>query len=276
MVADLRSGAAHSELDDAPDLVSFARALTARLRAVSHDKHLNVRMAGQRRLAGRARQLRGGPGADSADRPARPPRTGMYGRTDRLDGNVAYIEITSFAFPPEAVRDETREIMSAAADAKALIVDVRANGGGSPFTVALVCSYLFGDAPVLLNSLYYRPADRTDDFYTDPGVPGTKLGPDKPVYVLTSERTFSGAEEFAYDLQTRKRATIVGETTGGGANPGEGMPLPYGLTIFVPTGRAINPITRTNWEGVGVRPDVMVSADDALETALRLANGAPR
>ncbi|HET7553917.1 MAG TPA: S41 family peptidase [Gemmatimonadaceae bacterium] len=270
MITELHSRAAQKEFADAADAASFARSLTTRLRAVSHDKHLRVRV-GEPRRRGAPPGEGGRASSDSSESRPRPARTGMYGRTERLDGGVAYIEIASFAFPPEVVRDETREVMSAAADANALIIDVRSNGGGSPFTVALVCSYLFGDDPVLLNSLYYRPADRTDDFYTDPRVPGRKFGRDKPVYVLTSDRTFSGAEEFAYDLQTRKRATIVGETTGGGANPGELVPLPHGLGVFVPTGRAINPITKTNWEGVGVKPDVAVSAGEALETALRLA-----
>jgi C-terminal processing protease CtpA/Prc len=159
-------------------------------------------------------------------------------------------------------------------DAKALIIDLRSNGGGDPFTVALVASYLFGDKPVHINSLYFRPANRTDDFYTDPNVSGKKFGASKPVFVLTSSRTFSGAEEFAYDVQTQKRATIVGETTGGGANPGGAVRLPYDLTVFVPTGRAINPITKTNWEGVGVKPDVPAAADDALDVALRMARQA--
>jgi C-terminal processing protease CtpA/Prc len=164
--------------------------------------------------------------------------------------------------------------MSAASNAKALIIDLRANGGGSPRTVALVASYLFGARPVLLNSIYLRPTGQTENSYTEPKVSGRKFGPDKPVFVLTSSRTFSAAEEFAYDLQTRKRATIVGATTGGGANPGRPVPLPYGMTLFVPTGRAINPITKTNWEGVGVKPDVAVDADNALDVAHRLAEEA--
>jgi retinol-binding protein 3 len=212
--------------------------------------------------------------ADPMSGPAgrRGARSGIFGRTERMAGDVAYVEILSFGAPPEEVREATTRIMSAAADAKALIIDLRTNGGGSPFTVALVSSYLFGADPVHLNSLYFRPANRTDDFFTDPLVAGRKFGPDKPIYVLTSSRTFSGAEEFAYNLQTLKRATIVGETTGGGANPGRGIPLPYDLTLFVPTGRAINPITKTNWEGVGVRPEVAVPAAEALDVALRLAS----
>jgi hypothetical protein len=260
MNADLRSRAGRGEFDTVTDPASFADRLTRDLQAISQDKHLRVRV--------------GAPGAAGGPAAFRRPEGRAFGRAERLEGDVAYIEILSFGFPPEAVRDETASIMSAAADAKALIVDIRANGGGSPHMVALVTSYLFGDEPVHLNSLYFRPADRTDHFYTDPRVSGRKFGPAKPVYVLTSARTFSGAEEFAYNLQTRKRAAIVGETTGGGANPGGPAALPHGLTIFVPTGRAINPVTKTNWERVGVKPDVAVEADSALTTAHRLARKA--
>ena len=257
MDTDLRERVGRGEFNAVTDAPSFAQMLTHDLQAISHDKHLRVSVpaAGQ-----------GGGAAGSFG-----THSGIFGRTERMAGDVAYIEIRSFGAPPEEVREDASRIMSAAADAKALIIDLRTNGGGTPFTVALVSSYLFGEEKVHLNSLYFRPANRTDDFYTDPSVAGRKFGPDKPIYVLTSSRTFSGAEEFAYNLQTRKRATIVGETTGGGANPGQGVPLPYDLTIFVPTGRAINPITKTNWEGVGVRPDVAVPAADALDVAHRLA-----
>lgn len=261
MNEDLRVRAARGEFEAMTDAESFAQRLTQTLQAVSRDKHLRVR-------AGPPGPPRGGPASGPA------AAHSAFGRAERLSGDVAYVEILSFGLPPEAVREETQRIMSEAADAKALIIDLRANGGGSPHTVALVTSYLFGDEPVHLNSLYFRPANRTDDFYTDPRVQGKKFGPAKPVYVLTSARTFSGAEEFAYNLQTRKRATIVGETTGGGAHPSQGVPLPHGLVLIVPTGRAINPITKTNWERVGVKPDVPVDADVALETAHRMAREA--
>lgn len=257
MDADLHARAKRGEFNDLSDPSSFAQQLTKDLQAISHDKHLRVRM--------RTADPMNGPGGSFG------VRSGIFGRSERMPGDVAYVEILSFGAPPEEVREEVTRTMSAAADARALIIDLRANGGGSPFTVALVSSYLFGPDPVHLNSLYFRPANRTDDFFTDPSVSGRKFGPDKPIYVLTSSRTFSGAEEFAYNLKTRKRATIVGETTGGGANPGRGVPLPYDLTVFVPTGRAINPITKTNWEGVGVKPDIAVPAADALEVAHKLA-----
>ncbi len=259
MGEELHARATRGEYDAITDPQAFARLLTEHLQGISHDKHLRVRVGAP-------------PGPQGADATT---DVTPFGRVDRLEGGVAYVEIASFAYPPFRVRDEVARVMGGVADAPALILDVRENGGGSPELVALVASYLFGDEPVLLNSLYDRVEDRTRDFRTDPGVAGARFGPDKPVYVLTSGRTFSGAEEFAYDLQTQKRALLVGETTGGGANPGGFVSLPHGLGMFLPTGRAINPITGTNWEGTGVVPDVAVPVDEALATALRLARATP-
>jgi C-terminal processing protease CtpA/Prc len=135
--------------------------------------------------------------------------------------------------------------------------------------VALVCSYLF-DKPTHLNDLYYRKQDETTQYWTLPYVPGPRLIK-QPAFVLTSSRTFSGGEEFTNDLKTQKRATIVGETTGGGAHPVAGHSVDDHFTIGVPAGRPINPITKTDWEGTGVTPDVAVKASDALETAEKLA-----
>jgi C-terminal processing protease CtpA/Prc len=132
--------------------------------------------------------------------------------------------------------------------------------------VAYVCSYLFDDEPVHLNDLYFRPSNETRQYWTSPSLPGKRYL-NRPVYVLTSKNTFSGAEEFSYNLKNLKRATIVGETTGGGAHPGGTERLGDYFTAFIPSGRAINPITKTNWEGTGVEPDIKVAADDALKTA---------
>jgi hypothetical protein len=252
MERQLRANLADHRYDTIESLSAFARALTTDLQAITHDKHLRVRDGV------------GGPGGGSG-------RPSTFGESKRLEGNVAYVEIRTFAESPDDARERVGAVMSGAADAAALIVDVRTNGGGRPDMVALISSYLFDDQPVHLNSLYWRVPDRTDKFFTDPHVGGKKFGGRKPVYVLTSARTFSGAEEFAYNLQALKRATIVGETTGGGAHPGGVSSLPHGLSVFIPSGRAINPITNTNWEGTGVRPDVAVDPAAALEKALELA-----
>jgi C-terminal processing protease CtpA/Prc len=168
--------------------------------------------------------------------------------------------------PAELAGDTAAAAMNFLTNTDALIIDIRANGGGAPSMVALVSSYLFGGEPVHLNDLYFRPEDTTHQWWTLPHVPGKRYQ-DKPVYVLTSKRTFSAAEEFAYNLKSLKRATIVGETTGGGAHPGGMHRLNEHFLVFVPSGRAINPLTKSNWEGTGVAPDLPVAAAQALKTA---------
>jgi C-terminal processing protease CtpA/Prc len=145
---------------------------------------------------------------------------------------------------------------------EAVILDLRENGGGDPESVAYLVSHFFpeGDAREL-NAIYNRPRNTTRQYWTSPLAAPRYTG---PVYVLTSAHTFSGGEECAYDFQTQKRATVVGETTGGGANPGRAVDLGGGFNAFIPTGRAINPVTHTNWEHVGVKPDVVVPAAEAL------------
>lgn len=158
------------------------------------------------------------------------------------------------------------------ANSDALIVDLRQNGGGDPAMVQLISSDLF-DEPTHLNSLYFRAEDSLEEFWTLDEVVGQRMA-DNPVFVLTSSSTFSAAEEFTYNLKCLGRATIVGETTGGGAHPGGVTPLHESLSVFIPAGRAINPITGTNWEGTGVIPDVPVEANAALDKALELAGQA--
>jgi hypothetical protein len=269
-----KAGAAEREIDtrqrqhaysSLASRLAFARTLTDDLQRVTRDKHLHVEADCSRGASKAAREPRNPPTTAAADRPR------VFADARRLDGNVAYLDVATFGVAADEARNEIRDAMSTAADAAAIILDVRRNRGGEPETVALVSSYLFGSEPVHLNSLYWRVSDRTDDFFTDPRVQGTKFGAIKPVYVLTSGDTFSAAEEFAYNLQTRKRAVIVGATTGGGAHPGDMAALPQGFTAFVPSGRAINPITNTNWEGTGVKPDVVVPAEAALEAAHKLA-----
>ena len=160
--------------------------------------------------------------------------------------------------------------MNFLANVDAIIIDLRENGGGDPKMIALVSTYLFSK-PTHLNDLWERKGSITQQYWTLPYVPGKRLD-DKLAYVLTSKRTFSGAEEFSYNLKTLKRATIVGETSGGGAHPVSGYRIDDRFMIGVPFARAINPITHTNWEGTGVEPDVKVSAADALSTAQKLAS----
>jgi C-terminal processing protease CtpA/Prc len=137
--------------------------------------------------------------------------------------------------------------------------------------IVLLLSHLYaGDDRVHVNDFYQRRGDRTEEYWTTTTVPGPRFD-GKDVYVLTSRRTGSAAEEFAYDIKHLKRGTVIGEVTAGGANPGGLFRLSDHFAAFIATGRAINPITKTNWEGVGVEPDVKTSADEALKTAHVLA-----
>ena len=174
--------------------------------------------------------------------------------------------MTGFSNVDEGAGATAQAAMNFLGNADALIIDLRQNGGGSPSMIQLITSYLYGPERVHLNNFYNRPRDEYTQTWTLPYVPG-KRRPDIDVYVLTSQSTFSAAEEFSYNLRNLERATLIGETTGGGAHPGGTQIATSRFTIWVPDGRAINPITNTNWEGVGVEPHIKVPAQEALETA---------
>ena len=156
--------------------------------------------------------------------------------------------------------------MAFLANCDALIVDLRENGGGSPEMIQLLSSYFFSGEPRHLNSFYYRLDEKTEQYWTLPYVPGANLA-ETDLYVLTSSCTFSGAEEFTYNLKNMKRATIIGEATGGGAHPVRLEILNDHFVMRVPYARAVNPISKTNWEGTGIEPDVQVPAGRALDQA---------
>jgi tetratricopeptide (TPR) repeat protein len=248
----------------------FTRILTDDIQSVSHDKHMRVIIrqprpdleSGLDPLLDQYMRTLNGEGENYG-----------FQKIEILPGNIGYVDFRYFASPVIAA-DRVVAVMNFLKYTDAIIYDLRKNGGGNPEMIQLMCSYLF-DEKVHLNSLYWREGDRIVEYWTLDKVEGTKL-PEIPVFVLTSNYTFSGAEEFAYNLKTRERATIIGETTGGGANPGGMNPITENLGIFIPTGRAINPVTGTNWEGTGVKPHIQVTADSALFIALEKAKPAAK
>ena len=264
----IRERVSKKEYDQITSAKQFAAKLTSDLQDVSHDKHLRVRYSYD---AIPDRGPRREPTAEEREQQKRDLIWMNHGFTkvERLDGNIGYIDFRGF-LDPDLGADTVAAAMNFVNGTDALIIDMRYNGGGNPAMVALVCSYLFGPEPVHLNDLYWREGNRTDEFWTRKEVSGKRYL-DKDVYVLTSKRTFSGAEEFTYNLKNLKRATIIGETTGGGAHPGGGFRITEHFGMFVPTGRAISPITKTNWEGTGVTPDIAVPADQALVVARLMA-----
>jgi retinol-binding protein 3 len=253
------------EYDSVTDGAAFAKMLTENFQEVSHDKHLRVDFS-PAPLPDRPP----GPDPESKERYRKQMERINCGfdKVEILSGNIGYLKFNMFA-NPEVCGPTAVAAMNFLANVDAIIIDLRENGGGDPKMVALVSSYLFSK-PTHLNDLWERKSDTTDQYWTLPYVPGKRLD-DKPAFVLTSTHTFSGAEEFSYNLKNLKRATLVGETTGGGAHPVSGHRIDEHFMIGVPSARAINPISKTNWEGTGVEPDVKVPAADALASAEKLA-----
>ncbi|WP_426197684.1 S41 family peptidase [Massilia sp. DWR3-1-1] len=242
---------------------AFTEALAQDLRAFGGDLHFGAR------IDERFREL-----SDDAAPPSRAvmeearEQTARWGfgieKIERLPGNVGYIELRGFGMPT-FVGPAYTAAMSLMAGTDGLILDLRRNGGGSPASVAYLMSHFFplGDHRHLID-MYDRMTDTTQQIWT---VPTVAQRYDKPVYVLTSARTFSGGEDCAYDFQVHKRGTLVGETTGGGSNPVRPFSVGHGIVVMIPSARATNFVTKTNWEHVGVKPDIAVPAAQALQTA---------
>jgi C-terminal processing protease CtpA/Prc len=186
-------------------------------------------------------------------------------KVERLDGNVGYLDVRRVPVPANA-GPAIAAAMELVAGTHALIIDLRHNGGGSPEGVVLWCSYLLTEEPTHLNDIFRADTGETRQFWALPYVPGTRYV-DRPVYVLTSSRTFSGGEDFCYTLQALGRAELIGETTGGGAHPTRPFPISPAVHIGIPFARSINPVTGTNWQGTGVVPDVAVPEAEAYDVA---------
>lgn len=268
MEADLRRRMDNKEYDSVTSAKALADKLTADLQSVSKDKHLRVRYSAKP-IPVRAEKTE--PTAEEkVSFDSYNKRVNFnFEKVERLQGNIGYIDLRGFN-DPAAGAETVAAAMAFLANTDALIFDLRQNGGGDPEMVALISSYLFGDKPVHLNDLYWRKGNKTEEYWTKPNLAAKKFE-NRDVYVLTSSRTFSGAEEFSYNLKNLKRATIIGETTGGGAHPGDVVRLNEHFGVFVPTGRAINPISKTNWEGTGVEPDIKVPKEQALKVAYLMA-----
>jgi Peptidase family S41/N-terminal domain of Peptidase_S41 in eukaryotic IRBP len=250
--------------DAATDGDALANLLTRQMREASGDMHLVVEYS--------ERPLPEGPPPQTAEdaarfRKAMLEQNCMIRKVQILPHNIGYLKLDFF--PDTTVCGSAmKSAMASLNGADALIFDLRDNTGGFPDSVSLIASYLF-DHP---EYMYGPRGAPTLDSWTRSPVAGNKLA-DKPVYVLTSGTTWSGAEEFSYDLKMLKRATLVGATTRGGAHAGVFHRIDDHFGMGIPEERAINPFGKADWEGVGVAPDVPVKAADALATAVRLAEG---
>jgi hypothetical protein len=185
-----------------------------------------------------------------------------------LEGNIGYLDLRRFCHTDNA-GETAVAAMSFLANSDAIIIDLRENGGGEPEMVQLLSSY-FLKGRTQLTYVRRRSGVKIEQYWTIPHVPGKRLL-EKDLYLLTSNQTFSAAEDFAYGLKCIGRAKIIGETTRGGAHLTDPLPFQGKFILYLPTGKALNPISGENWEAVGVKPDVTTSAEDALDTAHRMA-----
>jgi hypothetical protein len=245
---------------------ALAQALARDLQELTRDRHFRVFFDPEFR--GPASPEPAAPAAEEQASYRRAFARHNFGvsKAEVLPGNVGLLDLRFFA-PEEISAPTLAGAMAVLANTDALIVDVRQNGGGHPDAIAFLCSYFFPEGSrVHLNDIHDRVKNQTQQFWTRPAVPGARYA-GKPVYVLISAGTFSGGEELGYDLQAQGRATLVGESTSGDANRGRSVEVGGGFVAFIPSGRAINPVTRTSWEGVGVQPDVAAPAAEALKVA---------
>ena len=224
MADQLKKNMKKGQYEAIDNALEFQEALTQDLQAVSKDKHIKVlfdpvEIAEQQKAQTPADKQK------LKDQMVARNRMGNFGfhEVKILEGNIGYLDLRSFQGTAYA-SDTAVAAMNFLSNSDAIIIDLRQNGGGSPHMIQLITSYLYDEEPVHLNSFYHRPTDSHSQTWTLPHVPG-KRNPNVPVYVLTSGRTFSAAEEFSYNLKNLERATLVGETTGGGAHPGGHRPL---------------------------------------------------
>lgn len=266
-VADrLTKAVANGRYDGPIDPEELAARVTAELQEGNRDKHLRLKFHVDEVVDETDPVAEAASWRRQADQTA-----GGMARVERLAGNVGLLEIRPLLFDVTDAGPAASAAMSLLAATDALLIDLRHCVGGAPDMVAFLCSHLVGGEPVHLNDLV-TPADGTvRQYWTIPHLPGPRFGASKPIWVLTSAATFSGGEELAYDLQQLGRASIVGERTGGGAHPRDGVKLHAHLEATIPVKRAINPITGTNWEGTGVTPDVELPAAEAFDEAYRQA-----
>ncbi|MER6393233.1 S41 family peptidase [Streptomyces sp. NPDC001523] len=245
---------------------ALCEAVTAHLQEVCPDKHLRLLWTDEPQSSAPA-DADGGRAAFLAL--LRAEGQGIR-RVEQLEGNVGLIELRRVATAGEGA-SAIGAAMQLVAHSSALVLDLRACLGGSPEGAAMWCSYFFPDDQVHLNDIHDRRTDTTRQFWTTAYLPAPRYL-DRPVQVLTSGTTFSAGEDIAYTLQANGRAVVLGETTRGGAHPTTRYTVTDHIQVTVPTARAVNTVTGTNWEGVGVVPDVPIPADQALEEALKTAS----
>lgn len=267
LCAGLQKHLDDGDYDDITEDEFFAYALTTHMQEICHDEHLWVKWH-LKSLPNEEALRSSKEWRESQQLKAKVNNYGFY-KVERMAGNIGYVDIRYFHRPSWG-GDIAVAALNFLANMSAIIIDLRKCSGGYPGMISLISSYFLGTEPVHLSDIYWRDDDTTNHYWTLPYVPGQELD-DKPLFLLTSKETFSAGEGFAYDLQARKRAIVIGEKTNGGAHPGASYRLDQHLEVFIPIGYLTHPLTKQNWEGIGVTPDVQTESEEALMAAHKMA-----
>jgi hypothetical protein len=264
----LRKRQREGAYDAITDGETLAAALTSDIASVAADKRMRVEFDPDVLPPDRLRE---------SELPVGPVSTGWiddlgrkmakFGveKVERMPSNIGYPELTAFPFP-EMTAAKYDDAMDKLADTDSLIIDLRRNGGDVPTLVALLASYFF-DQRTRLNFIWWRDTSTTSQLWTTDSLAGKRYGAQKKIAILIGPNTMSAAEDFAYTMQTLKRATLIGERTWGGAHPTFVYRLGDHFAGLIPNARTISPITNTNWESVGVIPDIAAAPADAMRVA---------
>ncbi len=267
METELRARLKRGDYDQIFDGGKFAERLTADLRSIFDDKHLKLSFSVEP-IPVRS-GMAGMPSAEEIEQARIKQSRENFGlpKVEILKGNVGFIQINYFA-PLSWSNASYTAAMNYVAHSDALIIDVRQNRGSMDInTIPFFCSYLF-DQPVQIGDIFTRESNETRQLWTYAQVPGHKYV-NKPIFILTSQRTASGAEGFVSGLKRLKRAVLVGETTAGASMPGGSHRVNDHFSIWISTGRSAAG-TAGN-ENKGIEPHVAVPSDVALNEAHRSA-----
>ncbi len=269
--AEVRERSRRGEYESITGAARFAELLGRHLFEATGDRHIRVKIGSERSPDPLDDAVETKEDLAQLRRDAEVEGYGI-GAARVLDGNVGYLEIERF-FRAELAGDALAAAMQRLSGTDALIVDLRECRGGDPVMSVLVASWFFDGRPRHWNDMLRRRDGTTTQFWTAAWLPGPRYA-DKPVYVLTSARTFSAPESLAFELQQTKRATILGEVTGGGAHSGAWLPVDDRFALFVPLSRYVSAVSGGDWEGTGVTPDILCDASEAQERAHRIARDA--
>ncbi len=248
--------------------------LTNALRDATGDMHFSVQDSAQ--WYGQvpsvddmlAESLSGGQPALSAEQAAAQQQENHYFRqASILAGNIGYVRIDRMP-DIRLARETLAAAMQFVVHADALIVDLRYNPGGIGGFTPAMASYFMPEQGVELFAR--RTRSERQRYLSDANAGGPWST--KPLYVLISDTTGSAAENLAYTLQQRGRATLVGENSGrGGAHSATLVRLADDFVLALPFAKVINSDSGSNWHRTGVEPDVPTAPAAAMQVAHQAA-----